>query len=583
MLKGLRNWTWPLSLMTVAPICTFVIQFLTPRVTNVAIDDGTRKLEDVPFPFLRQTSRSLEYHLTAQIDRRPYQFDRVALVPTLCLAAAEVNGKPLFSKRDPAEHCDFVHGYDVPVPADRPVRLDAKVSTNFNIFGMSARAPASPLVLILHLIACASFAAGLYLAMRKWRFSRPVALILLATLPIQLLYLSHTSVIDRTYDVLGHLQHVEFIVYHHSLPSEDFCHECYQPGLYYVLAAPVYSLARSAGIFDPMAALQYFSLAWFWIFLIMSAKIALLWLPQKQEALLAVALLAFWPGGFLHSSRVSNDIPLYAFFATCLYFVLSWWENNKRSHLLAASLVAACGLLVKATMLVPAGAIGILILYRIYWERDKHRPWRPYVLPVLVLVAGSGVYLAQNLWKAGASPWNWRSLYVGGEWQTFAPWMYVGNSWRHYLSLNLSSYFKSPFVDSVIPGTGREYFWNYVLKSSMFGDFHWFQQPVERILSLVMSPLLLGLIVLFGIGATRSLRESPRRALPLLVVIFLCFLALFLHRFSMPYSANNDFRFIYPVVIPMTLLLAEGTGSSAIGRALAILFCGLSAAFYLSV
>lgn len=161
--------------------------------------------------------------------------------------------------------------------------------------------------------------------------------------------------------------------------------------------------------------------------------------------------------------------------------------------------------------------------------------------------------------------------------------MYVGNSWRHYLFLNFASYFKSPFVDSGIPGTGREYFWNYVLKSSMFGDFHWFQKPVERILALVMSPLLLGLVGLFGIGAARNLRRSPRRSLPLLVVIFLSFLVLFFHRFSMPYSANNDFRFIYPVVIPLALLLAEGAEDFAIGRVLSILFCGLSAAFYLSV
>jgi hypothetical protein len=117
----------------------------------------------------------------------------------------------------------------------------------------------------------------------------------------------------------------------------------------------------------------------------------------------------------------------------------------------------------------------------------------------------------------------------------------------------------------------------------MFGDYHWFQKPVERYLALVMSPLLLGLIVFFGIGVARNLRQSPRRSLPLLVVIFLSLLVLFLHRFSMPYSANNDFRFIYPVMIPMVLLLAEGAGNNGIGRALSILFCGLSAAFYLSV
>jgi len=572
-----------MSLIAIALLCASFIQVLTPRLKNISIDDGVRRLEDVPFPFLRQTSPPVkEYHVAADIDYKPYQFARFTLLPTLCLSSAEINGKPIAF---PPEHCDFIKGYDVRLPTgpdaagSQPIHLDARVSNppagTFDIFGLSVRAPTGhPLALTLGLMGGAAFAGGLYLALRRWHFSHIISLILLASLPIQLLYQSHTPVIERTYDVLGHLQHIEFIAYHGSLPPADYCHECFQPSLYYAVAAAVYSTARVTRIFDPMQVLQFLALAWFWVFLVMSARIVLLWFPGQREVQLATALLAFWPAGFLHSARVSNDIPLYAFFATCLYFVLSWWKTDNRKHLIVAAIVAGCGVLIKATMMPLIGAIAILILYRLFSERHVGKGWFSYLLPLLVMIAGIAVYLTQSSLRGNMVP----------PFQDTWSAMYVGNSWKQYLVLNSASYFTSPFVDSLRDGTGRGYFWNYLLKSSMFGDYGgWFQKPLQRFLALVMSPLLLGLVILFWIGLARNVSRAARLSLPLLVVIAVSILSVFALRLYNPYSANNDFRYIYPVLIPIVLLLVGGTRNIGIGRALCFLFCGLSAAFYLTV
>ncbi len=429
-------------------------------------------------------------------------------------------------------------------------------------------------MLTLSLIAGAALAGGLYLALRRWHFTPIVSLILVASLPIQLLYQSHTPLTERTYDVLGHLQHVEFIAYQGSLPPAVYCHECFQPGLYYAVAAAVYSAARTTRIFDPMLALQFLSLAWFWVFLVMSARIVSLWFPQQREVWLATVLLAFWPAGFLHSARVSNDIPLYAFFATCLYFVLSWWKTGNRRHLMVAAIVAGCGVLIKTTMMPLIVALAILILYRIFSERRVGGAWSSYLLPLLLMTAGIVVYLIQSSLRGDIAP----------PFRDNSPAMYVGNSWKQYLVLNAPAYFKSPFVDSRQSGTGREYFWNYLLKSSMFGDFSaWFQKPVQRFLALVMSPLLLGLVVLFWIGVARNMRRSARQSMPLVVVIAVSIFSVFALRFYNPYAGNNDFRYIYPALIPIVLLLVGGASNIGIGRALCFLFCGLSAAFYLTV
>ncbi|HLI85696.1 MAG TPA: glycosyltransferase family 39 protein [Bryobacteraceae bacterium] len=580
MRKGSGSGALPASLFIVALIFASTVGFLTPRLTNAAIDDGLRTLEDAPFPFIAQTSVPVrEYQVTGEIARKPYQFRRITLLPAGCLASVAIDGRPAAG---PPTNRAASQGYELALPEGPPIRIHAKIRSDSEMFGLSVAPPAGdPLVLALRLMAGAALAGGLYFSLRRW-FSRAVSLILLGALPVQLVYLSHTPATERAYDVLGHLQYIEFVTYHVSLPPSAFCFECYQPGLYYVLAAPVYALARAAGIFDPFVALQYFALAWFWVFLIVAARIARLWLPRRRDELLAAALLAFWPGGFLESVRVSNDLPLYACFAICLYFLLRWWNTGTGRDLSIAASVAACGILIKAAMAVAMGAIGILALYRMFSQRGESQPWRPYLGPISVMAAGVVAYGVLNLVKAGEQAHNWRALYLGEAWKGLAPSMYVGNSWKQYLTLD-GSYFRVPFVDSVATGTGKEYFWNYVLKSSMFGDYHWFRKPVERVLAFVMSPLLLGMAALFGAGVVRSLRASARQSLPLLVVTCLLFLALFLHRFLTPYSANNDFRFIYPALIPMVLLFVEGTRGLAAGRGLALAFCALSAAFYLSV
>ena len=638
----------PIALIAIALLCASCIQVLTPRLKHVTIDDGTRRLEDVPFPFLRQTSAPVqEYHLTADIEYRPYQFTSLTLLPTLCLSSAAVNSKPIAL---PSQRCDFVNGYDVPLPTQsgagksQPLRLEAKVSqplaATFDIFGLSVRPPiGNPVALTLRLIAIAALAAVLYLALTRWRFSRTVSLILVASLPIQILYQSHTPIIERTYDVLGHLQHIEYVAYLGSLPPSAYCHECFQPGLYYALAAVVYAAARAALIFDPMLVLQFLALGWFWVFLIMSARIVLLWFPHQREVQLATALLAFWPAGFLHSARVSNDIAFYAFFATSLYFALSWWKAGSRKHLIIAAAVAGCGILIKTTIMPLVGAIAVLIFYRMFGGRsagvleaaassgnEKAPPgwsvapvpesasaashahdllprrsvasvpqsaqaavapahqqdalprqstkWSFYLLPLFLMTAGIAVYLAQSSLRGNIRP----------PFGDNSPAMYVGNSWKQYLVLNATSYFKSPFVDSLRDASGRRYFWNYVLKSSMFGDYSdWFRKPAQRFLALVMSPLLLGLVIFFWIGVARSVRRAARESLPLLVVIAVSIVSVFALRFYNPYSGNNDFRYIYPALIPIVLLIVEGTTNIAIGRAMCVLFCGLSATFYLTV
>ena len=76
MQEGIQKWRLPILLLAISLICASTIQILIPGLKNVAIDDGVRRLEDVPFPFIRETSEPIKEYPR-------YRRDRLQLVSVL--------------------------------------------------------------------------------------------------------------------------------------------------------------------------------------------------------------------------------------------------------------------------------------------------------------------------------------------------------------------------------------------------------------------------------------------------------------------------------------------------------------------
>src|SRR5262245_48717311 len=99
----------------------------------------------------------------------------------------------------------------------------------------------------------------------------------------------------------NHIEVIDYIARHGSLPRADQVDQAYQPPLYYLLAAP---LLRVGGV----VAVQLLSLLLSIGTLILIARLLrrLPWLPEKSR-LWCLALAAFHPQFILFSLFVSND------------------------------------------------------------------------------------------------------------------------------------------------------------------------------------------------------------------------------------------------------------------------------------
>jgi hypothetical protein len=144
-------------------------------------------------------------------------------------------------------------------------------------------------------------------------------------------------------------------------------------------------------------------------------------------------------------------------------------------------------------------------------------------------------------------------------------------------------------------GEGREYFWNQLLKSSLFGTHNRTPDPetayeVNRVIAHAMNLLLLGMLAFAAVAAVAfARRRALRRFGPLLVCLLFCVAFVAGFRILIPAPHHNDFRHIFSSLALAATLYAAAVGRvrarsavlEGLGRWLAIAFVGLSVIYFL--
>jgi len=156
--------------------------------------------------------------------------------------------------------------------------------------------------------------------------------------------------------------------------------------------------------------------------------------------------------------------------------------------------------------------------------------------------------------------------FLGGAYKTDAPEL-KQRELRYYCSFDVGHFVANPRAETERFHTVEPSYWNHLAKSSLLGTrnrgwltFYEGFVPSERI-AIPMTYLLLGLISLLGLGAIAAKPGAARRrAYTLLVAAVFIASGLAFH-LLVPTAHHNDFRFIFPVVIAISLLFvfaAEG-------------------------
>jgi len=399
---------------------------------------------------------------------------------------------------------------------------------------------------------------------------------------VRLWYLSYTPFDVRTQDLGGHLEFVSYVFRSRSLPQWHECWECHQQPLFYVVSAMLRGGVALLGQANWYLWLQVIQIGFFCMLGIAVALLFRRIFPNRLDRALALAIVYLWPSAIIHSVRLENDILYYVTYGIAMVVLYRWFVGRRRVYFLLAVLAMTIALFVKTTAL-PLVAVAVFV-YAVHHHRRLLHAGHALsaVLLMTILIINFLPYLLQS---KGPSVLN---RITKSNDVTSA--MKVGNTAYHYYHFDAAKFFGVPYSSAWSDATGRQFFINHLLKTSLFGDFA-FETPLNRAIAVILG----GLLVL-GIGYVLVLVFLVRAKDKGTVVFFglnavLLLGMILFYRYQYPLACNNDFRFILPVLIPSSYFYvtvirnARERGWTPVvvfGYVVAFLFLALSGVFFIS-
>ncbi len=396
---------------------------------------------------------------------------------------------------------------------------------------------------------------------------------------------------ENVHDYPDHLRYILYVAQHFWRPNLYFCVECYQPPIYYIFAACFYHIGVALGLIDPSNALKVLGLA---IYLGLGAVVLRLILRLRMRhgnTLLGYALFLLWPLGFVKSTDINNDILVATCILASLYYTLRWYRRITIGNAFIALGAAAIAMLVKSTGMIAFVIFGVAALMALSRKRvTLGGLLSPRYLLVFALTGFIGISNILYLhWSVPAN--DNRSLVVfnaigaGNTVQYFHD-----DKPSYYLSFPYETFLNYPFINPYDDITGRKYFWNNVLKTSLYGEWSW-QAPIIALLMNIT--YLLMIVYACAVPARRffAYKTAAISDQSTLYVVLMALLPAMLmaFRISQPASPNQDARYIYAAIPLFCMLYAHAVEScwrqgnpraGWVGVMLGLLFMALSVAFF---
>lgn len=441
----------------------------------------------------------------------------------------------------------------------------------------------------------------------------PVLFIFVIAIAIRVFYFSQTGVDERGHDMGDHFAYTKYLAEHWAPPPVDYAvgGAFFHPPLSYYLGAVVYKATKLIEPHNNMVAFrvqQFFCMTCAIGFLLYGLRILqeiflkrsdvdsglirrrwYRWLLEsntRQALIFSAALFAFWPTGIIHSARIGNDPLLYSLFAAGLYYILLWYRNNSNKDLIIASALAAAATMTKANGEILIAVLGLLGLIRMIRTREWLFYLKRSIIPLLIVIPAIAITVGPALILKFEG--KREKLYIDNL-DGISTANLVGNTAANYLWFDAKIFVTEAFTDPYDDRYGRQYFWNYLGKTGLIGEFK-YPYPVGVNCAIALSAL--SIFMFFYILAGLYLLPSGQALAiaPILLAGGLLWAGVTYMRMTFP--ANIDFRYIVPILITicslygMSIIQFERIGARRavqIGKMLAGLFVATSIIFIATV
>lgn len=557
-------------LAVISCLSLFLLYNISIRPYDIEIMSGsgeTKKIERLPFFEESKTSNN-KYIFKGKINL-PSLFPKfLHITPDNCLEYIKINGANVPIQSSNNDLCNYREGFNIEAGnyfRKGPNEFEIKVKDYGGKYGLNIKNTQKDsvyyilFILALPILLLPFFLLLKYLLPDKSNKEKILMAIIIGATALRIFYLSYTDYNLRSHDVEGHIDYIDYIVTNHSLPKTNQCWQCYQPPTYYITAALVSQFSQFINL-NSHFGLQIFSLILSFLFLVFSVKVVRKIILNDNLQILAVSVIAFWPSGIIHSIRIGNDSLFYLFYAIGFYYLIKWYQKENSKDFYLTSIFSFISLLIKSNGLILISIFIIAFLYKFIKSTNRTSLLKKGLFFMVILAIGLALAFYRPLMSISSKRTG--DLFVGNI-KSLNGALLVNNDLKNYLWFDMPAYFKESFTYPWEDKGGRQYYWNYLMKTSIFGEFEFNNFKYAPILANYMSWTLLFAIFFFFVSLILIfLKENLKNIRNCNFVLFVSIITPLAFSIAMrarlPFSPTGDFRYIFPVLVPFASLYALG-------------------------
>jgi hypothetical protein len=366
---------------------------------------------------------------------------------------------------------------------------------------------------------------------------------IILAIAIRILYFCCTPYYVRAHDLSGHLEYLAYVANKAELPPVSMGWETHQPPLYYWIAGV---LVRCIGL-NPGSAWAYgqwqcmsLLLSIASVFVTVDLSRALFRSESKQWARIVFLVVCnFVPASVFYAGRISNDSAFAFLSFVWLAALVRWLLDGEEAALWVHCAALAFALVCKNSAITLLSISAAVLLYKCV----TRKPWlKASLILVGAIVLVGGWYLVPRMVEQGVSDGALlgnvhlinRALRIPIDADTF-------------LTFNPMKVFEIPFNDPWTDLNRRQFFWEYFVKSALFGEWPWGVGLMPAARGLVCATL--PLICLIAIGGLVGVKNISGWLMGLCLSAILAAQILLVVRH--PLACCEDFRFYLVLTIPI--------------------------------
>lgn len=419
---------------------------------------------------------------------------------------------------------------------------------------------------IIALSALVIISVGFYLKQKnKLTYRNIIILLIIFGFILRLGYMLYTPFGVRQHDTFtsahdGHYDYAYLMYSEWKLPDTNdyqFYHPPLNPFIQAVFMHVYHFVARGLNsIFHTQYVLEGYELfgsaqilATLYSFVTMIVAIKTFKLLNIKDfgLVIACALICLFPRFIQLSGQLNNDMLTIMFCFMAMYYTVKWWKNKSFLNIILLALsigLAMASKLSGATICLTTAVVFILE----FVKTIKTKKAKDIVLICSQFVVFLMICAPIGLWFQVYAKIRFNQSF-GHVFSNLNSELYVGDQnffWRFFFIIPIDELFDSIFC---LPFKNYNLF-NYAIRSSLFGEFNYWQAESFAVVSIVLA--YLAILVIF-IGTIIYFRNSHKEDFDKKLIFSTLFIgqvfSFVYFNIQMPYGCTMDFRYVVPITL----------------------------------